>query len=646
MEPSPNDKLPAISPSHKPVQDTRGLAQASEVTLALSIGSLAVAGSEVTTVGERLGRFEIRKHLGTGAFGTVYQAWDPELGRDVAIKVPRLEVVAASGGADAYRAEARAAAQLTHPRIVPVFDVGTLDDGRCFIVSQLITGSTLQEEIAARGKLALDRAVRLVVEIAEALHHAHERGFVHRDLKPANILLDKLGNPHVADLGLALHEDDQQHRAGEVAGTPAYMAPEQWRGASHHLDGRTDVWSLGVILYELLAGRRPFGGETREALVDEILHREAKPLRQIDNSIPRELEEVCLRCLAKDVTQRFPTAADVAEALLKAVQTSSVGASTAPDSKAPTRQLSMATNVKAAGCGLSVALTVTCSFLALTAFVLTNMNGRDEMIASLPSPDDDEGYGEISRPRPRSLPSPPTPLPSISQLPSEPPPQPVSEGPPEIRPSPIPSSEVRPPLDDPFGEPEVVTQPTSSELAELSGRMKAAKAALGDFSFAEADEALAKAEEVATLPAHQAAVGRLRTVAAMASLFHEAINATLAKLEPGDEIKIGASTEATIVEASPNELTIRIGGQNRTYLRNDLPLGLAINLGERALDAGDPTTLLLKGAYIFIDKRSDTAQLSKAKTWWKEAQLNGADIGGVLPLFDDNYNYESEAMPE
>ena len=153
----------------------------------------------------------------------------------------------------------------------------------------------------------------LIASIADAVHHAHTAGLVHRDLKPANIMIDKLGKPRVADFGLAITEDVQPDRAGEVAGTPAYMAPEQVRGEAHRLDGRTDIWAIGIILYQCLTGRLPFHARDRAALFDEILHRDPKPLRQIDDSIPQELERICLRCLCKRMPDRYGSSIDLAD---------------------------------------------------------------------------------------------------------------------------------------------------------------------------------------------------------------------------------------------------------------------------------------------------------------------------------------------
>ncbi len=205
------------------------------------------------------------------------------------------------------------AARLRHPGIVTIYDVGYLPQGVPFISMELVAGQSLRE-LLARERVSFRRGVELLAGAAEAVHAAHQQGLVHRDLKPGNILIDDRGQPRVVDFGLAVHESRQALLNGDVAGTPAYMAPEQVRGEAHRLDGRTDVWSLGVVLYEMLTGRRPFGGRL-EQVFDEIQNREPKPPRQIDDRIPKELEEICLKCLSKAVAGRYSTALDVALAL-------------------------------------------------------------------------------------------------------------------------------------------------------------------------------------------------------------------------------------------------------------------------------------------------------------------------------------------
>ena len=192
-----------------------------------------------------------------------------------------------------------------------IYDAGRRDDGACYVVMELVDGESLKSLIKSQ-RLAPTRTAELLADVADAVHDAHQRGLVHRDLKPDNILIDGRGKPHVADFGLAVHETEQRWRAGEISGTPSYMAPEQVAGQVHQLDGRADIWSLGVVLYELLTCRRPFLGVGVSELFDEIVHRDPKPPRQIHDQIPAELERITLKCLSKPVTERYATAADLA----------------------------------------------------------------------------------------------------------------------------------------------------------------------------------------------------------------------------------------------------------------------------------------------------------------------------------------------
>jgi serine/threonine protein kinase len=251
--------------------------------------------------------------LDSGAFGEVYLASDEDLKRTVAIKVPRRQSFRSNQHVALLLNEAQIAAQFKHPGIVRVHDTGRQADGSIYIVFEYVDGKPLSK-ILKSGGLPRERMVDLLASVAEAIHYAHKRGLVHRDLKPDNILVDADGYPHVADFGLAVHEDGQRFHSGEVASTASYMAPEQVRGEAHRLDGRTDIWALGVILYKALAGRPPFAGE-RHQLFDEILHREPKPLRQIDETIPKELERICLKCLSKRMTDRYSSAFDLAQDL-------------------------------------------------------------------------------------------------------------------------------------------------------------------------------------------------------------------------------------------------------------------------------------------------------------------------------------------
>ncbi len=268
-------------------------------------------GPEAEPDPTKIGRYSVLRRVGAGGFGRVYLARDEDLKRTVAVKVPRREAFQSDHHIDLFLNEARMAAQLRHPAIVAVYDIGRQQDGSIYIVLEYVDGRPLSEVLKA-GDFPLERLMDVLARVAEAVHAANKQGLVHRDLKPANILIDVDGKPHVADFGLAVDEDSQLKRTGEVAGTVPYMAPEQVQGETHRLDGRTDVWALGVILYNILAGRNPFSGSMHE-LLDAIRYREPKPPRQIKDTIPKELERICLKCLSKRMTDRYATALDLAD---------------------------------------------------------------------------------------------------------------------------------------------------------------------------------------------------------------------------------------------------------------------------------------------------------------------------------------------
>lgn len=280
-----------------------------------------------------LERYTLTQLLGQGGFAHVYRAFDSELGREVALKIPRPDRFATPERLQQFVAEAKTTAALHHPGIITIFDVGRFANGSHYISMEYVAGGTLSE-FFDRESPPFATAVQLVIKIADAVHEAHLRGLVHRDLKPSNILLDERGEPRVVDFGLAVHESMQARLRGEVSGTPAYMAPEQHRGEVPYFDGRTDIWSLGCILYVALTGRRPFNGDLPQ-LRDEILNKAPKPLRQIDDEIPRELEAICLKCLAKELTDRFTTAKDLADDLRGWLNTTTGGPPTSHAEQPP-----------------------------------------------------------------------------------------------------------------------------------------------------------------------------------------------------------------------------------------------------------------------------------------------------------------------
>lgn len=264
--------------------------------------------------GTLIGRYRVRGLIGVGAFASVYLAWDDQLQREVAVKVPHRRDWERPEDRRRWLEEARAVARVKHPAVVAVHDAAELDNGTVFLVMQYVSGQSLRR-LMGQGRLSVPDACRIVAEAAEAIDAAHQAGVVHRDLKPSNILIDERGRVHVCDFGLALRSSPGLRHAGEWAGTPAYMSPEQLHGDTSQLDGRTDIWTLGVILYELLGGRHPFEELEGEQLSRAILHGEPPPLRGIDGRIPRGAERVCARCLAKRPADRFATAAKVSEAL-------------------------------------------------------------------------------------------------------------------------------------------------------------------------------------------------------------------------------------------------------------------------------------------------------------------------------------------
>jgi len=275
--------------------------------------ALPKPGLPVEKMPAAIGRFQIRSVLGAGAYGTVYRAFDPHLEREVALKVPRAETLDSPKSVERFLREAKAAARLRHPHIVPVFDTGR-DGELLYIASAFIEGRTLARAIDEG--VSFTRAAEIVRDLAEALAYAHHLGIVHRDVKPANIMLDLQGEAHLMDFGLAHRQDSAEKltQDGTILGTPAYMAPEHAGGSSGLVQPASDQYSLGVILYELLCGQTPFSGPAQIVLFN-ALNTEPPPPRGLKPHIPRDLETICLKALAKRPEERYAACAEMAEDL-------------------------------------------------------------------------------------------------------------------------------------------------------------------------------------------------------------------------------------------------------------------------------------------------------------------------------------------
>lgn len=260
--------------------------------------------------------YELRNIVGQGASGTVWRAFDTRLDRTVALKICRMLGIASDDSrSELIVREARIVAQLHHPGIIPVHEAGIVD-GVAYIATGFVEGQDLKHYLRDRDPLEPASVARICLQLSEALAHAHSRGIIHRDLKPGNILIDSQGSPRIADFGLAKREygDITLTLHGQSVGTPAYMSPEQALGESRFIDRRADLYSMGVILFELLTGQQPFSGDTGNLLL-EILTREPPVPRQLRKNIPIDLETICLRCMEKNPLHRYQSADELTEEL-------------------------------------------------------------------------------------------------------------------------------------------------------------------------------------------------------------------------------------------------------------------------------------------------------------------------------------------
>lgn len=270
---------------------------------------------------KKLGRYEIVRELGKGAMGVVYEGIDPNIGRRVAIKTARRDVLEASGMAEEmmerFLREARAAGNLNHPNIITIYDSDE-EDGLAYIAMEYLDGGDLRDTLDRRTSLDVEEIAEIGAQICDALAAAHDDGVVHRDVKPANILTPSSGKLIVADFGIARVADSNLTQEGAMIGTPHYMSPEQFMG--HKIDGRTDLFSVAIILYELLTGEKPFGGEALSTVMHHVIKSTPAAPSELNVAVPKAMDTVVMKALAKRPAERYVDGRAMAAALREAVK--------------------------------------------------------------------------------------------------------------------------------------------------------------------------------------------------------------------------------------------------------------------------------------------------------------------------------------
>jgi eukaryotic-like serine/threonine-protein kinase len=319
----------------------------------------------------KYGRYEIIKELGRGSMGMVYLAHDPNINREVALKILRPDRVESADFVQRFLKEARAIGRLAHPNIVTVYDVGE-DQKTVFIAMELLEGLPLN--VHARDKaLSIDEITELGIEIASSLDYAHGKGIVHRDIKPPNIMITENGRVKITDFGIA-HIDDaeatQQTQAGEILGTPNYMSPEQVLGKK--VDGRSDLFSLGVILYELISGIKPFKGENLGSIFNAITMTDPVKLADVKPDTPQALSDIIMKTLSKDPALRYQTGKEMADALAATRKKQQVEAGILPRKVKPGKRIATA-----------AIIAVAVLLIAAAIFIMT---GKKDKPAIVPAP--------------------------------------------------------------------------------------------------------------------------------------------------------------------------------------------------------------------------------------------------------------------